>query len=378
MSSKLEYSQVIALSPNRLQTFSATLPSPFKPTYFAFGCESLINIVNRTDFSRITIPTPDATSPVISLTFSGTNYLFCLNKNGILYAYLRNSFSSGPIGSYNINCTPISLAASNRFIFYIYDKTLFQLSIDDFLTKKREPKKLTDQNEEKFTELSISPCGRALTIFTIGEKYPEIWFYPFREKQHSNLPIRSNLIDFKWGLSETLICVTATEDGIIRVWEEQTDSLNLHQKSWFHFDQQILFSCFCFPIDGHHQPQHFHAAQSSNSSVFPLSKSYPCNIVVGLKNGLIYVFKENNQPQLSEITHFKLNDQTGKSDTDKTKVKNKNKNNLTNSNCITDISFNGDLVSEDFNDEKIRYFAIADYRDDFIENQFKMLITLTL
>ena len=45
MSSKLEYSQVIALSPNRLQTFSATLPSPLKPVYFAFGCESLINIV---------------------------------------------------------------------------------------------------------------------------------------------------------------------------------------------------------------------------------------------------------------------------------------------------------------------------------------------
>ena len=334
MSSKLEYSQVIALSPNRLQTFSATLPSPSKPSYFAFGCESLINIVNRSDFSRITIPTPDSTSPIISLSFSGSNHLFCLNKKGILFAYSLNSLLSGPAGTYDIHCTPISLTTSNRIIFYIYEQTLYQLSFEDFFTKKKEPIALTDKGGEKFTELSISPCGRSLIAFTIGEQTPEIWFYPYREKQHSNLPIYSNLIDFKWGLSESLICVTATEDGIIRIWEEQNDSLKLHQKSWFHFDQPILFTCFCLPINDRHKPQHFHPAQSSNSSVFPLSKSYQFNIIVGLKNGLIYVFKENNQPQLSEITHFLFMNKRGKSDNDSNV---KNKNNCVNSICINDI-----------------------------------------
>lgn len=369
MSSRLKNSQIIALCPNQLSCHSSTLPSSYKPTYFAFACESLINIYNRIDFTLTVISAPDTTSPIVCIAFSGTNYLFCVNEKGILFVYSFKSLTNNPINSLDLQCTPVSLVSSNKILFYICNNTLFSISIDDLLSKKKEPQMLTKPNEETNNELSISPCGRALSSFKIGETKPEIWFSPFRPKQFVTLPIQSELVGFQWGLSESLICLTATKDGLVRIWTEQSDTLSLHQTAWFHFDSPIIFTTFSIPMNDNHQPQNYHSAQASNNFIYPSYNTYPYYVFVGCKGGQIHLLKENHNPQLNELQCFSLGCNNIQKEVKPSKI-------LKNSSCINDVSFNGD---EDLlNDESFRYYSIADFREDYIEHQFKMLITLTL
>ncbi|OHT15142.1 hypothetical protein TRFO_42687 [Tritrichomonas foetus] len=338
MSSELKYSQVISIAPNRLKSFSATLPSLNNATYFAFGCESLIYIYDRVNFACTVVSAPDPTSPIVSLTFAGPKFLFCSNKNGLLYCYSRKSLQEPPLGVYKIGCIPISMTASDKDLFYIYQNSLYCLQISDFFTNK-SPSILTDT--ESHNEIVVSSYGRAVAAYSLGGKFPEVWFSPFQKKKNFILPITANLIDIKWGLNESLILATATNDGLIRIWVESSDSLQLRQSGWFHFDHQISYICFCLPVDDLHQPQTNHPAQSTNASVFPSCKSPPFQILVGLKNsylnnyGRVSLLKESTQPELYEVTTF------------------------------------------DLNNEDDPFFAYADLRYCFNDNEIKMLITVT-
>lgn len=251
---------------------------------------------------KSTIETPDATSPIVALTFSGTYNLFCCNKKGILYKY---SFANGPaelVDQRDLCCKPSSFSASSDSLFYLFSGRLYQLN-----TYYLNSDPLLLSNAQKHNEVMVSPCGRAIATFTRNESNPFVWFLPFSEVNRFILP-ESRVIDFQWGFSQLLKAVTASANGNIRVWIESPVAKEMNCVAYFHFDTPIYSVGFCNPLTKWHQPQTFAPVSTNYSNIFPSITMPYLTIIVGTneldKNTVI--LEENGTPNLTRIAAVNL------------------------------------------------------------------------
>ena len=323
MNDVLEISQTISLSPNHEKCFAFSYPSTDKKQFFAFGCDSSVYIYDRFDFKYRILSMPDLTSIIKNITFVDTKYLLCLNENHNIFVFLINSLFTEPFNIYNcvssLKCIhlfhmdflPDNLTASANDIIFInsQNKELYWNSFNDFLNNKH-PNILAKLEYD--SEISISPSGRAFAVFAHDSSFLNIWFAPFQKKVNTKIRLGSPLIDFKWGISSTLLCATATKDGVIRVWTESTDNFQMHQISWFNFDHEILYFSFCFQdYYDLHDTQSNHQAQSENSLVFPNCENHSFHIIVGIKETDFkqyqikhFLLKHMFKPRLFELSSF--------------------------------------------------------------------------
>ena len=309
MSSQIEFSNLIGLSPNKTKLYSSVLSANnSRIIYTAFSCDHIIYIVNRENFGIELLKTPDPKSKVYTLTFCGDKYLFCSNDNEKCYVFLRKGkeFEHEPIYSGDFKFKPSSISANSKHIFFIDEYSLFHIEINQ-LINGNEPELLTDMQTHH--EVCVSPCGRAIALYTKNGPSPLIWFAPFSKKKIFEIPQISNLIDFRWGLSESLCCVIASKDGTVRIWIEAADGLKFRCSSWFKCNAEISYVSFCNPVDEWHQPKNFHQASSEKHFILPNLNIPNCLLIVGLKeaNKNTLILENNQTPKINEVALATIN-----------------------------------------------------------------------
>ena len=189
------------MAPNNFRAFAFTTLLQHKSTLFAFASEHMVFIYDRETFKETQIAAPDPSSPICALTFCGRGKqckLLAVNSKGILFAYLLENISQGPVLELNIGIVPISMAAGDTICFYQTKHCLYAIPVGNDVT----PEKVLLTSTHSHDRCEISPCGRALATFTRGGGPPVIWYSPFLQMKRSVLHLTGNLVDFQWGTAE--------------------------------------------------------------------------------------------------------------------------------------------------------------------------------
>ena len=148
----------------------------------------------------------------------------------------------------------------------------------------------------------ISPCGRCLASYTKGAKCPVFWYAPFERRRRSNLPIDCHISDFQWGSSDRLLGVTATVEGIVRIWEESTTSYELRCVKWYDYGSKVISAAIITSADVENQIElkSCQKAASDSGRVFPAVKRPKILIMASVEGekSTICLLKEKKRPQL--------------------------------------------------------------------------------
>ncbi|OHT16857.1 hypothetical protein TRFO_41520 [Tritrichomonas foetus] len=307
MFAPLSKTQILGISPNNCEIYAQTSLVQHGSTLFAFPSEYLIFIYDRQNFKQSIIMTPDPSSQIIALTFTGYGekcHLLCVNSNSTFFSYsLTDLFH--PTQTIQLNYTPVSMTASNNLLFYQTQNSIFAVSLISAHTH-HQPIILTETNTHK--HCLVSPCGRALATFTRGGFHPVIYYAPFKKKRCAVLPLQGRVADFQWGISEHLIAVTANQDGVLRLWIESTTSYELRCVKWFQFDYQILSTAICISTDIENQITKCPRTASHSGLMFPLVRRPPVLILAVLncpkKN--VCILQETANPRLEKVTRVSL------------------------------------------------------------------------
>lgn len=308
MTSLLSQSQVVAVAPNGYGAFDYSVMSLNATNLFAFASEHRVLIYDRRDFSHTVIETPDPTKKIIACAFCGFRFLYCCDSKRMLYKYRRNENNEYELtDQFDIGCRPTALQAGSKHFFFISGQKLFCCDVHE---RELRPYLMSDGHMHK--ELAVSPCGRAIAAYTQGGAYPIIWFAPYDNRNRFCLPVRGNIVDFKWGLSESMVCVTAGCDQVIRVWVESTDKVEFRCSNWFKSDYNVRFLSFCYPSLERAQPHSFHEAKSVNKGVFPYSVSPMYPLLVGIDkesgDGLLLETDSGPKLKLSAVVDLRFHD----------------------------------------------------------------------
>ncbi|OHS95246.1 hypothetical protein TRFO_02227 [Tritrichomonas foetus] len=312
MFSPLTNSQILGFSPNNSRCYAATSLLQHKKTLFAFASDNLVFLFDRLTLKYQIIAIPDQTSTIVSLTFTGYDKdtsLICVDQNGKLYFYLLSDLSK-PIYEANLGCTPIAITASNEFLFY---KTQYCLNATSVGNNWIGTDKIILSETLVHDKCVVSPCGRGIAAYSRGGQNPVVWYSPFERRRRSNLPINGHISSFEWGTSEHLLAVTATEEGIVRLWIESTTSYELCCVKWFDFGCKVLSAAVCISCDIENQIQlkNCQKAMSDSRRVFPSVKRPRTLIMATIENekekSSISLLQEKSLPQLQHLGNVNMN-----------------------------------------------------------------------
>ena len=310
MFSPHSFSQILGFSPNNSRCYASTSLLQHKHTIFAFGSDNLLFLFDRLTLKSSIITAPDPSSEIVAITFTGYDkdtVLLCANSSGKLYSFLLEN-PDKPIMEADLGCVPTSMAASNEFLFVKSDYNLFAVKIGkDWIGKDRIILSETLVHDK----CSVSPCGRGLATYSIGSNYPVLWYAPYERRRRSNLPIVGHITSFEWGTAEQLIAVTATEEGIVRLWVESTTNYELRCVKWFNFDSRVLSAAICISSDVENQIQlkNCQKAASDSGRVFPIMKRLRALILaaVGGDQPSVCILQEKSEPKMCLLGSVKMN-----------------------------------------------------------------------
>lgn len=299
MSSEVPQGQIISLSPNNFRAFAYTNLFQHNLTLFAFASEHMVFIFDRLTFRETQVTSPDPSSQICALTFSGRGTECCLlmvNAKGVLYKFRLDDVKSGPILTLNIGKVPISMTASNEMCFIQYEHCLSAVPIGQEGTHEE----LILTNTHSHDKCEVSPCGRALATFTRGGGPPVIWYSPFLKLKRSVLPWLGNLVDFQWGISEHLIAVSANSMGVVRLWVESVTSRELRCVKWFKFHDPVLSVSFAYQADVECVVETSRPSKSKLGDVYPLLTRTRALILATLdkKKENLCILQETSQPKM--------------------------------------------------------------------------------
>jgi len=301
MSSYLPSWQRVGIKPNNFRSFDSTIYAINRSYLVAFPCEHMIFIYDRQTFQERMIITPDPTDIIIALTFVGEQHLYCCSSKGILYLYSIIK-ESNLLDFKDIKMVPSSITASLRNLFFISGNCIYLMPIKSSLCLS-QPCLLTDT--QSHLEVSVSPCGRAISSYIRGGPPPVLWFEPFEKLKRFVLPMASNVQDFQWGCTNHLTAVTASVDGIVRIWTESSSSHDMVCVSWYSFNRPVQSVAFCQPSEHWHHPNRFGRAVSKSQDVFPFTPRMPAFIIASLGDES-FLLEQISKPKMRCLFSMKL------------------------------------------------------------------------
>lgn len=298
-------SQIFGFSPNNLRCYTSTTLLQHKKTLFAFATDNNIIIFDRLTLKSQIITIPDITSNVIAIAFTGNGdytSIFCGLESGKLFSYLLSDISK-PIMEETLGFTLTSMTASNDYLFCKAGSLLYAIPITHNSIDLQG--KIILSETLVHDKCIVSPCGRCLASYTKGAKCPVFWYAPFERRRRSNLPIDGHISDFQWGSSDRLLGVTATLEGIVRIWEESTTSYELRCVKWYDYGFRVLSAAIVTSADVENQIElkSCQKAASDSGRVFPAVKRQKVLIMAVVQDdkSTVCILQEKKRPQLFPI-----------------------------------------------------------------------------
>lgn len=298
-------SQIFGFSPNNPRCYASTTLLQHKKTVFAFASDNNVFIFDRLTLKSQIIAIRDISSQIIAITFTGHGdftSIFVALENGKLFSYLLTDLTK-PILEINLDFIPYSITASNEYLFCKTGPILYAIPITYNSINLKE--KIILSETLVHDKCLISPCGRCLASYTKGAKYPVFWYAPFERRRRSNLPIDGHISDFQWGSSDRLLGVTATVEGIVRIWEESTTSYELRCVKWFDYGCRVLSAAIVTSADVENQIElkSCQKAVSDSGRVFPAVKRQKVLIMASVESekSTICILQEKKRPQLFPV-----------------------------------------------------------------------------